>query len=57
MTRVPAHTVADTQEKSQEIAARFEKRMGRLMNTHGTVTDKAWQAELDLPPAPVPPEH
>lgn len=34
MTRIPVHTVADAPEKSQEIAARFEKRMGRLMNIH-----------------------
>ncbi len=34
MTRIPTHTVADAPEGSQEIAARFEKRMGRLMNIH-----------------------
>ena len=34
MTRIPTHTVSDAPERSQEIAARFEKRMGKLMNIH-----------------------
>lgn len=37
MTRIPLHTVADAPEKSQEIAARFEKRMGTLMNIHAAM--------------------
>jgi AhpD family alkylhydroperoxidase len=34
MTRIPTHTVANAPEKSQEIVARFEKRMGKLLNIH-----------------------
>ncbi len=34
MPRIPTHTVATAPEQSREPAARFEKRMGRLMNIH-----------------------
>ncbi|WP_308468473.1 carboxymuconolactone decarboxylase family protein [Rathayibacter soli] len=39
MTRIPTHTVADAPEKSREIVAKFEKRMGRLMNIHAGMAD------------------
>ena len=39
MTRIPTHTVADAPVEAQEFAAKFEKRMGKLMNIHAGMAD------------------
>lgn len=39
MTRIPTHTVANAPENSKEFAAKFEKRMGRLLNIHASMAD------------------
>lgn len=39
MTRISTHTVADAPAEAQVFAAKFEKRMGRLMNIHAGMAD------------------
>lgn len=34
MPRIPAHTVASAPEESREIAAKLERKMGKLLNIH-----------------------
>ena len=50
MTRIPTHTVADAPEEWQEIAARFEKRMGKLMNIHAGMAHSLVAFEMQTRP-------
>lgn len=59
MTRIPIHTVADAPEKSQEIAARFERQTIALAigNEDGCDFNHYAGTQLDLPLAPAIPEY
>jgi hypothetical protein len=59
MTRIPVHTIADAPEKSQVIAARFERKTiaPAVGNEDGCGFNHYAGTQLDMPTAPAIPEY